>query len=169
MEKNDETLMTKDITILEISAKLPNQLVGNIGLFYASYELSKRGWNCLPTMRNAKGPDIIAFSQDAKKKAFVQVQVKSLRPKSPNHKIPVPFGKSPILAADYLVICVLHKIPEVYILTPKEVEDTLHRAEKEGRVSYWLEPKSYIEHKNRWDKIGNGFDLDIISHQPAIH
>jgi hypothetical protein len=163
---SEENLATKDLTILDIPAKLPNQLVGNVGLFHASCELSKRGWNCLPTIRNSKGPDIIAFSQDAKRKTFVQV--KSLRPKSPNHRIPVPFGKSLNLVADYLVVCVLHKIPEVYILTPKEVEDTLHRAEKEGRVSYWLEPKSYIEHKDRWDKIGNGFDLNIIPHQPAI-
>jgi hypothetical protein len=29
-----------------------NQLTGNIGLYYICYELSKRGWNALPTSRN---------------------------------------------------------------------------------------------------------------------
>ena len=132
-------------------------LVGNVGLFYVCYELSKRGWNCLPTIRNAKGPDIIAFSQDTKKTSFIQV--KTLRPKSPSRRDPVPFGKSPGLIADFLAVCVLQEIPEVYILTQKEVEakGTLHRGEKEGTVSYWLQRQSYIGHKDRWDKIGNGF------------
>ena len=35
------------------------QLTGNAGVFYACYRLSLLGWNALPTVRNAKGPDII--------------------------------------------------------------------------------------------------------------
>ena len=34
--------------------KKSNQIVGNVGLYYVCYELSKRGWNVLPTSRNAK-------------------------------------------------------------------------------------------------------------------
>jgi len=48
--------------------KYPKQVVGNAGLFYVSYELSKRGWNVLPTSRNTRGIDIIIFSQDGKEK-----------------------------------------------------------------------------------------------------
>jgi hypothetical protein len=55
------------MTNLEIPPKLPNQLVGNMGLFYVCFELSKSGWNCLPTSRNAKGIDLAIYSQDAKK------------------------------------------------------------------------------------------------------
>lgn len=43
--------------------KLPKQVVGNVGLYYVCYELSKRGWNVLPTSRNAKGVDIIIYNQ----------------------------------------------------------------------------------------------------------
>ena len=32
-----------------------NQLVGNVGLYYICYELSRLGWNVLPTSRNARG------------------------------------------------------------------------------------------------------------------
>jgi len=42
--------------------KLETQIVGNIGMYYACYQLSKLGWNVMPTARNAKGIDIIAYS-----------------------------------------------------------------------------------------------------------
>ncbi len=43
---------------MKIKIKL-NQIVGNIGLFFICYELCKRGWNAMPTSRNAKGVDMI--------------------------------------------------------------------------------------------------------------
>ncbi|MGC2384523.1 MAG: hypothetical protein WA631_15595 [Nitrososphaeraceae archaeon] len=74
------------------AVRVSNRLVGNIGLFYICYELSKRGWNALPTSRNARGIDIIIYSQDAKRK--FTIQCKTLRRKSP-----VPLGKN--LDSDY--------------------------------------------------------------------
>ena len=41
--------------------KLPTQITGNAGLYYVCYELTKRGWNVLPTSRNAKGVDIVIY------------------------------------------------------------------------------------------------------------
>jgi hypothetical protein len=90
--------------------KISNQLVGNMGLYYICYELSKRGWNALPTSRNARGIDIVIYGQDAVRK--YTIQVKALSKKSP-----VPLGRGPeSLYADYLVICrnVL-KQPEIFI------------------------------------------------------
>jgi hypothetical protein len=40
-----------------------NQLVGNIGLYYICYELSRLGWNVLPTSRNARGIDLVIYSR----------------------------------------------------------------------------------------------------------
>jgi hypothetical protein len=51
----------------EVVPKISNQLVGNLGLYYTCYELSKRGWNAMPTSRNARGVVIIIYSQDAKR------------------------------------------------------------------------------------------------------
>lgn len=51
------------------------QLTGNIGLFYACYRLSLRSWNTMPTVRNAKGADVIIVSEEGE---MLGVQVKAL-------------------------------------------------------------------------------------------
>ena len=37
------------------------QVVGNIGMHYAAYRLSQMGWNVMPTSRNARGIDLLAY------------------------------------------------------------------------------------------------------------
>ena len=66
---------------------LDPQLTGNAGLYYCCYHLSLLGWNVMPTARNARGVDIIAYSQDATRKLAIQVKALSKR-----H--PVPLGTS---------------------------------------------------------------------------
>ena len=68
-------------------SKLEAQIVGNIGLYYVSYRLSQRGWNVMPTARNAKGIDLIAYRLDGP--SYVGVQVKSLSKRNA-----VPLGTS---------------------------------------------------------------------------
>jgi hypothetical protein len=133
----------------EALPKLPNNLVGNIGLFYVCYELSRKGWNCLPTSRNAKGVDLVIYSQDTKRMHTIQV-------KSLSRRNPVPFGQSKNIIAEFLIVCVLNESPEIYILTNEEVPQLLHKGEKEGKISYWLQ--SYEGNQGRWDKIGKGFE-----------
>jgi hypothetical protein len=93
-----------------------NQMVGNIGLFYTCYRLSKLGWNAMPTSRNARGIDIIMYGQDGIKKHTVHV--KSLTKRSP-----VPLGSNlESLFADYLIICRnVFDNPEMFVTTPKDV------------------------------------------------
>ena len=127
-----------------------NQIVGNAGLFYLCYELSKRGWNCLPTTRNAKGVDLVIYSQDAKRSYTIQVKALSKRN-------PVPFGSKPQLMADFVIIVRnVFDNPEVYIMKPEEIKERLHKGVKNGRTSYWLQPKNYEDFKDRWDIIGGG-------------
>ena len=38
------------------------QITGNVGLYYYCYKLSLPGWNVMPTARDARGVDIIAYS-----------------------------------------------------------------------------------------------------------
>src|SRR5688500_15621059 len=52
--------------------RLQNQVTGNAGLYYCSYRLSLLGWNVMPTSRNARGVDIIAYNADASQ--FVGIQ-----------------------------------------------------------------------------------------------
>ena len=69
------------------NSSLVSQVVGNAGLYFVCYKLSLQGWNVMPTARNARGIDIIAYSRDAKVK--IAVQVKALGKRNP-----VPVGGS---------------------------------------------------------------------------
>ena len=132
--------------------KLNKQLVGNAGLFYVCYELSKRGWNCLPTTRNAKGVDIVIFSLNSDKRYTIQVN-------SLSKKNAVGFGSELEIMADFVIVCtnVLSEKPNSYILTSQEVKERITERRKNGKTSYWLQSKSYSDGKDRWDKIGDGY------------
>jgi len=134
-----------------IDSQLSKQLVANIGLFYSCYELSKMGWNCLPTSRNAKGVDIVIYSQNSRLKYAIQV-------KSLSKRNPVPFGTSAELIADFLIIYREAKKeetkPEIFVLSSEDIgPEVLGKSESKGKVSFWLSPRSYEAHKDRWDKI----------------
>lgn len=131
-----------------------SQTIGNIGLFYVCYKLSLFGWNVMPTARNAKGIDILIYSQNAVRKILIQVKTLS-------KKNPVPLGtKLDNLIGDYVIICVraYPNVPECFVMTPQEVSKLAHRGEKAGKVSYWLQPSSSYSdiYKEKWDRIGHG-------------
>jgi hypothetical protein len=127
------------------------QIVGNIGLFYACYRLSLLGWNVMPTTRNARGIDIVAYSADAVQ--FLGFQVKSLSRRSP-----VPLGATLDKIMGHIWIIVNNASsdrPSTFIMFPEEVKERAHRGEKEGRISYWLEPRDYDrdEFREAWHRL----------------
>jgi hypothetical protein len=131
------------------------QTVGNIGLFYVCYRLSRLGWNVMPTARNAKGIDIVIYSQD-KPPRTQTIQVKTLSKGSP-----VPLSNNlDHLFANYVVICrhVIRDEPECFVLTVDEIRQLVHKGEKNGKISYWLQPRDYAAKKflEKWDRIGSG-------------
>ena len=129
-----------------------NQLVGNVGLYYICYELSRLGWNVLPTSRNARGIDIVIYGRDAERKHTIQI-------KSLSEKNPVPVGtKLDSLIAEYLIVCtkVFDEKPEVFVMRIDAIKNRIHEGIKGGRKSYWLQPKSYEEFKDNWEVIGKG-------------
>jgi hypothetical protein len=133
---------------------LDNQTTGNVGLYFDCYQLARRGWNAMPTARNARGVDVLAYSQDAKRTFSAQVKALS-------HRSPVPLGGDlNRLFGDFFVICrnVASEAPECFVLRPREVRALAHRGEKDGRVSYWLQPKDYDKKQFReaWSRIGSG-------------
>jgi len=133
--------------------KLSAQIVGNAGLYYTCYHLSLLGWNAMPTSRNARGVDVIAYNEDFSE--MVCIQVKSLSKRNP-----VPLGTSlERLMGDYWVIINnLRKSPTAYILLPKEVRKLAHKGVKDGKISYWLQPADYDteDFREAWQRIGNG-------------
>lgn len=141
--------------VMPIPQPIANQqTVGNIGLFYVCYRLSRMGWNVMPTARNAKGIDILIYSQNASQKRTIQVKTLS-------KGSPVPLSnKLDHLFADFVVVCrhVIQEIPECFVLTPAEVRKLVHRGEKNGKVSFWLQPRDYAtdEFREKWERIGSG-------------
>ena len=136
--------------------KLETQVTGNIGMYYACYRLSCMGWNVMPTARNARGIDIIAYNKSGTE--FIGVQVKTLTKRNP-----VPLGNSleKIMGDYWLIINNVGKEPNTFVMKPEEVKSLAHRGEKNGVVSYWLQPTSYEapEFKEAWNRIGNGHEM----------
>ena len=108
----------------------------------------------MPTARNARGVDIVAYNEGASR--FLGIQVKSLSKRNP-----VPLGNSvDKCMGDFWIIVnrVATESPTAFILLPSEVRSLAHRGEKDGRVSYWLQPPSYdqLQFKEQWERIGHG-------------
>lgn len=136
------------------------QVIGNIGLYYACFQLSRMGWNAMPTARNARGVDIIAYNRDCSR--MISIQVKTL-----SRKNPVPLGTSldRLMGDFWIIVNDVAKEPKSYIMLPQEVKDLAHRGEKDGRVSFWLQPSAYCidDFHEAWDRIGkpnNRMDKD---------
>jgi hypothetical protein len=132
--------------------RLPNSLVGMAGVFYACYELSRRGWYCLPTIRNTAGIDIVAYSLDGGRRITIQVKSLSRRNAVPMRKTSIPY--------DYLIIVrkVFSENPEVFIMTREEAESRVTKTTgRRGETQYWLELRDYEPFKDRWDLIGTGY------------
>ncbi len=133
--------------------KLHPLVTGNVGLYYCCYRLSLLGWNVMPTARNARGVDLIAYNSDASK--FIGVQVKALAKRNP---VPLGTDLEKIMGDFWIIVNNVAKEPTAFILLPSEVKQRAHRGEKEGRVSFWLQPKDYDQaaFREAWDRIGHG-------------
>ncbi len=138
------------------ASKAPTQVVGNVGLYYVCYRLALLGWNVMPTSRNARGIDILCYSQDGKR--TVTIQVKALSKRSP-----VPLGHSlDHLIANFVVVVRNAAAkppaqPQSFILTPEEVGEGVH-VSKDGKDSHWLQPREYEADAfhEAWGRIGEG-------------
>jgi hypothetical protein len=131
------------------------QVTGNVGMYFAAYRLSQMGWNVMPTARNARGIDLLAY--DASAGLYLGIQVKTLSRLRP----PVPLGKSvDSFLGDWWIIVTKAATtdPACFIMKPEEVKRLAHRGEKDGRVGYWLRANKYHTDKFReaWDRIGPG-------------
>ncbi len=140
--------------MIQPSENLAAQVVGNVGLYYVCYRLSRFGWNVMPTARNARGIDVLIYGQDA-------IRIHTIQVKALSKRNPVPLGGNlDRLMGDFLVVCrnVRTDAPECFVLLPSEVRALAHRGEKDGRISYWLQPGQYAQDNFReaWSRIGYG-------------
>ena len=107
----------------------------------------------MPTSRNAKGIDVLAYNTKASK--IIGIQVKSL-----SKRAPVPLGKSieNVIGDFWVIVNNLAENPRFYILLPEEIKSLAHRGEKDSRISYWLQPREYEKsgYLEAWSRIGFG-------------
>jgi hypothetical protein len=95
------------------------------------------------------------------KKVACFPQFPSFFPTALSKRNPVPPGTGlEKLMGDYWII--VNKValspslaPSAFILLPSEVKERAHRGEKDGRVSYWLQPTNYDQEPFReaWERI----------------
>jgi len=132
--------------------KLNPQITGNVGLYYCCYHLSLLGWNVMPTARNARGIDIIAYDNTGTE--FIGVQVKALSKRNP---VPLGTDIEKIMGDFWIIVNNLSNKPTAFIMKPAEVKERAHRGEKDGRVSFWLQPPAYDQpvFREAWERLPN--------------
>lgn len=133
--------------------QLGPQITGNVGLYYCCYRLSLLGWNVMPTARNARGVDIIAYSSDASR--FISIQVKAL-----SKRAAVPLGSSleRVMCDHWIIVNKAVTSPTAFILSPNEVRELATRNGKDGKASFWLDPPKYDQDcfREAWERLGHG-------------
>jgi len=104
--------------------------------------------------RDGRGVGIIAYTTDVSR--FVGIQVKALSKRSP---VLLGLSLDKFMGHFWIIVNkVVTEAPSAFVLTPSEVKALAHRGEKEGRVSFWLQPASYDQprFKEAWERIGHG-------------
>ncbi len=131
-------------------SQFDSAMTGNAGLNYASWQLSRRGWHVMPTIRNARGSDLIVTDGD--ETIFFGVQSKALGKRNA-----VPLGTSiEGLRSEWWIIT-MHANSEHPICFVMTLEEVRSRAQKDlNGDRYWLNPPSYDrdEYREAWDRIG---------------
>ena len=116
----------------------------------------------MPTVRNARGADLYAASEDESR--LLPIQSKAL-----SKRDPVPLGGGLDRLRSPWWIITIHAntdSPVCYIMTLNEVKESAHRGENDaGKVSYWLQPKAYAlpQFQEAWDRLGSPTSAEFSS------
>lgn len=107
----------------------------------------------MPTARNARGVDIMAYSADASR--TISVEVKALSKRS---AVPLGSNLNKVMGDFWVIINKAVTSPSAYVLLPSEAKSLAARNEKDGRVSFWLDPPRYDQpqFKEAWERLRHG-------------
>jgi hypothetical protein len=128
-----------------------NQLTGNVGLYFVCYRLSQCGWNAIPTSRNARGIDVVAYNAAG--------DCKLLQVKTVSRRNAVSLGTSlENITGDFWIIVALGHGdgPICFVMLPTEVKQRA-TTDEGGKQASWLAHKDFFlgdEFRERWDRIG---------------
>lgn len=126
-----------------------SQITGNAGLYHAAWQLTRRGWHVMPTIRNARGSDLIVTN--AEETVFFGVQSKAL-----SKRDPVPLGLDlGLLRSDWWIITIHARTerPVSFILMLEEVRSLAFHSQNGS--SKWLQPPAYDrdEFREAWHRL----------------
>ena len=129
--------------------KQRSQITGNAGLYYAAWQLSRRGWHVMPTVRNARGSDLIVVNDD--ETVFLGIQSKAL-----SKRQAVGLGKRiDDLRSDWWIVTIHANAdrPICYVMTLAEV-CALAKQDRNGGA-WWLDPPAYDrgEFRDAWGRL----------------
>ena len=145
----------------ESPKKLPRNTSGMAGVFWVAYELARRNWIAFPTVRNQKGVDIIATTENSGQTTFIEVQVKTNQKHVSNWLLckdrnDIPSRESLFFAFVRPESNAPNAPFEVFVVPSTVVREDAHHSEK-GTFSlcWWLEKDRAEEkvkaYKGRWD------------------
>jgi hypothetical protein len=144
-------------------ARRGGQVIGNVGMYIAAYRSSQMGWNAMPTSRNARGIDLLAY--DATASRYLGIQVKALAIRNP-----VPLGNSidRFMGDWWVIVAKAATEPVCFIVKPEEVSRLANPSKEGAQVSYWLPSNRYDtdEFREAWHRIGRG-DVTAAGVVPA--
>lgn len=132
------------------------QATGNAALHYVGWQLSRKGWNVMPTARNAKGSDLYCANDD--ESIIFGVQSKGLSKRNP-----VGLGSNlDNLRSKWWIITIGAKSdsPICFVMTLEEVKALCFHSDpaksKTGAMSHWLQPSAYDQEQFReaWHRLG---------------
>jgi len=128
--------------------KVPNHITGNVGLYFACYRLSQLGWNAIPTSRNARGIDVVAYNDLDICRLF---QIKTV---TGHHAVPLGTSVDDIRGDFWIILALAAEGPTSFIMLPLEVKERATR-DKGGKQAYWLSRKDFFDDKfrERWDRV----------------
>ena len=126
-----------------MSERYDTHNTGSIGLFFVCYQLARRGWNVMPTARNARGVDILAVN-DAGKKIAVQVKTLSAR-----DAVNISNIDELVRMADFLVVVLNARTdkPECHVLTTAAAKPLV----REHNTRPWIPVGALADHEDKWD------------------
>jgi hypothetical protein len=72
--------------------------------------------------------------------------------------VPLGTNLAKVMGDFWVIVNKVATSPSAFILLPAEVTERAHRGEKDGRISFWLQPTDYDQEPFReaWARIGNG-------------
>lgn len=141
------------------------QITGNIGLYHVARELSLAGWNVMPTVRNARGADLYAASEDERTIQPIQIKAHSGKPEDTSlglnpEKLVTPWWVFVVFARTPRIACYVFTLDEIFELGARD--PGTRSAKPEHERTFWLHRKYYTpgsesemkEALNGWHRLG---------------